>query len=389
MENPFQILTVRHEDGERLSILLDRMTRLPICFANEYILYVRRNRLSSNALKKDLHNLSYFLWWGKASKIDIVERLKTGMGFSIDEISMQIFPWMRRSFTQSSTPRLAVERRTAQERMNFILGFMKWHLNSLISSLPPSDVRIANIQIKIKSLNEVFGSLKYVNTKRAGKEALTLEQQSRLLEICHPDYSDNPWSPDVRKRNYLVLLILISFGIRRGELLKIYVSDCRTYGERPEIRIRRRPDDPNDTRHEEPNVKTLERVLPLSPTLSQHIDSYIQNVRSKTRQSRKHPFLIVSRRGDAMALQTMNAIFKQVGERFKEFQGLHPHILRHTANTRLTEKAKEKNISSSDLENHLKYINGWQGDNSATYTQLEIRKEASRLAKEHQRTILS
>jgi len=46
----------------------------------------------------------------------------------------------------------------------------------------------------------------------------------------------------------VLILLLLTFGYRRGEALKIYVSDVNVRGRKPHIVVGRRPDDPNDTR---------------------------------------------------------------------------------------------------------------------------------------------
>src|ERR1700761_6186130 len=99
MVNPYKVIMVKHSNGERLPILIDARSRLPIYFANEYILYVRRSRVASATLLKDLQALSYFLGWGMQAKIDISERLRSGEGFTMDELSTGLIPWMRRSFS--------------------------------------------------------------------------------------------------------------------------------------------------------------------------------------------------------------------------------------------------------------------------------------------------
>jgi integrase len=386
--NVFKIVMVKHSNGERLPVLIDSQTRQPIYFANEYILYVRRTRVSSATLVMDLQTLSYFLGWGLQAKIDIQERLKSGEGLTVDELSMGIVPWLRRSFSSKKVVSLVVSNHSAQRRVDFIREFISWNMHCVISRLSSSDPRIKGVQAKLQSMEVAFRHLK-LKTKVDKKkvEGLSRSSQNRLLEVCHPDYSENPWHKNVRTRNYLILLLFLSFGIRRGELLKLYVSDCLTQGTAPELRIQRRPDDFFDPRRIEPNVKTESRILPLNSMLAQLIDSYISIERRKVHRARKHPFLFISRKGDPIALQTINALLAQIGLKHPEFEGLHPHILRHTANTRLREKARERGQAHSDFEKNLKYINGWKTNNTGTYTQLDIKNEALNLIREHQKSM--
>jgi hypothetical protein len=73
----------------------------------------------------------------------------------------------------------------------------------------------------------------------------------------------------------------LTFGYRRGESLKIYVTDVNVRGRKPHIVVRRRPDDPNDTRANEPAVKTLGRDISLDPAMAELLSRYIQHHRSQ------------------------------------------------------------------------------------------------------------
>jgi integrase len=336
----------------------------------------------------DLQALSYFLGWSVQTSVDVPERLRSGEGFTIDELSMGIVPWLRKSFSSKKVVSLVVSSHTAQRRIDLIHEFISWHMHCAISRLPSSDPRIQGIQAKLEAMEMAFKHLKLKSRSvTESKEGLSRSAQNRLLEVCHPDHPQNPWHANVRTRNYLVMLLFLSFGIRRGELLKLYVSDCLTQGIAPELRVQRRPDDSLDPRRLEPNVKTESRILPLSPVLAQIIDSYISTERRKVARARKHPFLIISQRGDPIALHSINSMLTQISIKHPEFKGLHPHILRHTANTRLREKARERGQAYSDFEKNIKYINGWKTNNSGTYTQLDIKNEALALVKEHQKTM--
>jgi integrase len=379
MNQFFSIVTVRHQDGERLPILLDA-NRQPITWANEYILYVRRTRVASSTLKKELRALGYLYAWGQQHHIDVMERMRSGNGLSIDEITMQLFPWLRKNFQEEDAVRpLVVARDTVDFRMNFIRSFMRYQLQSVISRLSASDPRIDRIQAKIKAMEDGCKSLasSVGRGARKRKEGLTAAQVERLLSVCHPDSPENPWQRGCRERNYLILLILLTFALRRGELLKLYVGDCQLAGSAPVLHVQRRPDDPNDPRRDEPAVKTQSRVLPCDSFLARRLHAYIVNERIKIPHARKSPFLILREDGQPLSLPRVNGILAQIVARFPEFKGLSPHILRHTCDTRITEKARELGIEEASLTKHLKYFNGWLGDNSETYTRLAARQEAS------------
>lgn len=81
--------------------------------------------------------------------------------------------------------------------------------------------------------------------------------------------------PPYRQRNYLIVLLLAMLGVRRGELLKLRVSDCLLSGDAPAVRIVRAPDDPADPRVAEPQVKTEPRHVPCDRSLARILNDYI------------------------------------------------------------------------------------------------------------------
>ena len=182
------------------------------------------------------------------ARIDVPDRLRSGEGgFTIDELSMGIVPWLRKSFSSKNAVSLVVSCHTAQRRMDFIQEFISWHMHCAISRLPSSDSQIQGIQAKLEAMEMAFKHLKLKSRAvTVNKVGLSRSAQNRLLEVCHPDHPQNPWHGNVRIRNYLVMLLFLSFGIRRSELLNLYVSDCLTQGSAPELRVQRGPDDSLD-----------------------------------------------------------------------------------------------------------------------------------------------
>lgn len=143
-------------------------------------------------------------------------------------------------------------------------------------------------------------------------EPLSDDRLQRLLEICHPDSCDNPWKTPYRQRNFLIVLMMATLGVRRGELLKLRVSDCHLARTIPEIRIQRSPDDPADPRINEPQVKTESRHLPCEASLARYLNEYICRARRQIPGANRSPFLFLSRRGEPMSLVRVNGLLDQV-----------------------------------------------------------------------------
>jgi integrase len=388
--NPYQIKMLKHDDGERLPIIIDRQTGFPIVPLNEHILYGRRTSVASNTLRKDLINLSYLFWWAGLNGIDIMQSIKSGEGFTSDEISMGLFPFLRQDFRFCGSNKI-VDRNTIITRLETVKEFIIGQMRSIILKLSTSDPRIDRINKKIEILEKVFKSLHPAPNDAETREGLTVSETNLLLEITRPDHRNNPWKLKCRERNALIIDMLLSFGLRTGELLKIYVSECELNSALPGLRVQRKPDDVNDSRINEPNVKTESRLLPVIPEMAQKIDKYILNDRHKIPNSHKQKYLILSTNdGGPLGLRQVNKIFDEIKRKYPtQFGKLCPHILRHTAATFLRELAIEQNIDEERYKEHLKYFAGWRTDNSLRYTLLSIKQECHKLSLMHQKRLFS
>lgn len=387
LPNPFHVVMVRHDDGEHLPILLDS-NRNPIVWANEFLIKVRRPRLAAKTLRKELFVLGYLHEFCKHAGIDLIQRLYSGIGLTADEITFQLFHWMRRNFGARAgrkVVRLVVQRETVDYRMALVLKLINWHMNSAITRLKVGDLRINHIQAKIEAMHVAFESIVTdIVDHKVTKMGLPSHQVKKLLEICYPGHIQNPWKSCYQERNYLILVLLLTFGIRRGELLKLKLRDLYLHGLIPEIRVQRRPDDHDDHRAEAPQVKTESRALPCDKFLAQRLQHYITTDRKKIPSASKSPFLILARSGQAMSEKRINGIFKQIGKVHPEFSTIHPHLCRHTCNTRLYEAARAKGLSHEEITQHLEFLNGWKTDNSDTYAQAAISKNAQALSLSYQ-----
>ncbi|TCG02902.1 tyrosine-based site-specific recombinase CMGI-7, partial [Paraburkholderia steynii] len=155
---------------------------------------------------------------------------------------------------------------------------------------------------------------------------LSHERLQRLLHVCHPHTCDNPWKKPHRLRNFLIVLMMATLGVRRGELLKLRVSDCHLSRAIPEIRVERSPDDPADPRINEPQVKTESRHLPCDASLARYLNEYICRTRRQIPGSSRSPFLFLSRSGRPMSLMRVNGVLDQIAVAHPEFDDLQPGI---------------------------------------------------------------
>jgi integrase len=102
--------------------------------------------------------------------------------------------------------------------------------------------------------------------KLGARVGLSEEEQARVVAVVRPGSSINPWKRGfVRRRNWLIIVLLLATGMRRGELLGLQIGDILP--NQPKLRILRRADAKEDSRTHQPNTKTHDRETP-SPSSS-------------------------------------------------------------------------------------------------------------------------
>jgi site-specific recombinase XerD len=187
-----------------------------------------------------------------------------------------------------------------------------------------------------------------------------------------------------------MILLMLLFGFRRGELLKLYVTNVNARGRSPWLELLRLPDDPNDTRGIEPAVKTHGRRVPLTDSAAQLLTRYIQHHRANFPKADESPFLILSSDGKPLSVRSVNAIFEQLEKRFPEFEDLlTPHVLRFTFNDSLDRIARAERLNDDAVRGVQNYLNGWslgssQGEH---YSRRAIEERAQEISLEHQRSM--
>jgi len=379
MTPAFHVVMVRHPSGERIPILLDS-DRQPITWINMYLLMRLTPRLASSSQEKALHVLGLFWVWCSTQAVSVRDRLESGEGLTPEEIVNQLYPWMRRSFQRTRQVRqLVVSPNSVTQRMRVIAQFITWHLENAMTKWPVGSPEIAHIRAKLQVIQRTFATTGRARTELpAHAAALSRNELSALIEICRPGSGGNPWKDTYQQRNYLIVLIMATLGVRRGELLKIRIGDCLLSRPIPMVQIRRSPDDPDDPRIDEPQVKTESRALPCDTSLARLLDDYICFGRREFAGSKRTPFLFLARNGQPMSLGRVNGIFDQIGAGHPQFRDLHPHTLRTTCATLFREQGVSRGLDEERIDKNMMYFFGWRSPTSIRpYIADAIRHEAS------------
>ncbi|WP_333980124.1 site-specific integrase [Burkholderia orbicola] len=382
MANRFYVVTVRHPEGERLPILLDA-DRQPIVWINLYIIRTLRPRLSFNSLLKCTRILGYlFDWAARQKSFSLRTRLTSGNGLTHAEIEGSLYPWLRKNFRSNRKVRtLVVRSGSVDYRLDVVWEFIKWHMQDAITRLPIGSGEIGEVEAKLKACKHAFENLsRGRHHSPVHARALSDVELERLLSICQPGSLENPWKKPYQERNWLIIRLMVMLGVRRGELLKVRVSDCHLSRSIPEIRIERSPDDVRDPRINEPQVKTESRQLPCDRQLASDLNQFIVRTRVKIPRADRTPYLFQSRTGQPMSLNRVNGILEQIGKRHPEFADLHPHCLRSTCATGFRAMALKRGLEEAQVEKDMMYFFGWRSEGSiAPYVDDAIRGEAAEI----------
>ncbi|MDC7701626.1 tyrosine-type recombinase/integrase [Vogesella indigofera] len=416
MASQLIIRTITLANGERLPLPVERASGMPLYKPTLFILTeVRQRNLATATILRTLRELVVFFDFLSEHDIKLEERMKTGQILSlweIDALARRCREWAGESdhidtyqpslqeanvlslekarMHRSKTIPKVVAPQTTANRIRTIHAYLEWLTSSYLSghALTPE----LNAMLRVAAA-DVLGSLRQRIPKSKGRnilgqrEGLPNEILERILAVIDPASSENPWRDRfVRSRNVLIIYLLRTLGLRRGELLNIKISDIDF--RKNEISILRRPDDPTDPRIHQPRVKTRERILPLSESLVSSIEHHILHERARIPRAKKLAFLFITERtGQPMSLASLNKLFRVLRTRLPDLpEDITPHILRHDWNDEFSERMDAKKIPEAEELRYRSYLMGWSptSNTAATYTRRHVRNKAMAVSLEMQ-----
>jgi len=246
-----------------------------------------------------------------------------------------------------------VDNGTQHSRLTTFANYLRWYAMHILKT-PELEV--------VEQINAMAEQTKMRRPSKKGRNSdlqdrsLSDVQLDALFELIQPGSESNPFSIDVQRRNRLMILLLFYLGIRGGELLNIRIQDIDFSTNR--IRVVRRADERADSRTNEPNAKTRERLLPLAESLVQELHRYITQDRRNVRNAKKNDYLFVTyKRGPTVG----NPISKGAWNRkFSERMD-----------------AMDEQVSEERQEQVRSYLMGWRAGSgtAATYNKRFIQQK--------------
>jgi integrase len=397
---------VRFRNGERLSVL-SVPYGLPVHEVTLYLDSFRKRGRAANTIHFVCCTLALLYRELDRAKVNLMERLEEGRFLTAPELDRlaslaqlrmtDIDDEARRKnksnlismsrislrLKADELQRVPVDIATQATRLRYMAGFLAFVTRYVAPTLT-SEVRIRLEKESTAALAAFRAQIPAV-PKRAKLEArfgLSLEEQDRLVSVVHPDSPDNPWSRGfVRKRNWLIVVLLLATGMRRGELLGLQIGDLNS--REPKIRIIRRADIPEDARRVQPNTKTHDREIELTPSIMKAIWTHINGERRSIRAARKIPQIFVSDEGEALSGASIDKMFVQLRNACPGLPvSLTSHVMRHTWNERFSEQADTLGLSEVEEQQARNQQQGWSNNSkmAATYTRRHTAKKGNEIS---------
>mgnify|MGYP000202061691 FL=1 len=382
---------ILHDSGELLPILLDD-DGMPIPLPNEFILSKRH--ASSNTLIRNLREIKLLYEWFQIHKIDLHERLIHKKTFTEAEIIGSLIEFLRKDHDKRhKTIKIAVKPDTFNQRLITIKQFLSWYIEMYIGTLPFTS---NHYQYYVTYKTRLISLLDrcFINsppTNKSLSKGLSIIEQSNLIKLIKPKVgSQNP----IEYRNYIMVMLMLSFGLRPGELLSLRVEDIQLGGI-SSIRVHRRPPDIKDKRKQRPQIKRNGRTLAINDrSLAKELDTYITKWREmldeKNQTDIEWDYLILNQDGKPLSLASITQYFQILKEKNAEFlpTNFSPKTLRHTFSASMERLLREAGVEEDNRKKALAYL---RGDSSLSsqdvYTFKETELEANKYLGQYQREI--
>lgn len=405
---PYAIKMAKFVDGERYPLLLGS-DGIPDFYATLFATtQIRNASKAANTIKANLDAIRVLYAWAEENDLELAYRLARRQFLSDQEAeSLRSFVQKtkrqpRKRAKSSAVVRLSsralgkesarspvvvpdprVSRDTQYIRLTYIAKFLEWMSQRLVERNArqvdeASYEQIRRMSSRLLALRPPRPRQSTLNARRGLNEGV----QKQLLALVELGAEENPFQPEVQRRNELIIWLLLFLGIRHGELLALKVSDFDF--QRNEVVIPRRSDDAEDPRANQPKAKTLDRRLPLAPALSDKVYRYVMEDRHQIREARRHPFLLIThKKGRHLGLPLTSGGLQKVVARIRgaagiDLNSLCPHVLRHTSNDNFSRLADRQGIGEAQEQKMRCNLMGWKegSGTAAIYTRRHTEEKA-------------
>jgi integrase len=408
-------------EGERLPVIKDRATGVPLFLPTIYTLEMQRGN-SFYTIEKRLGPILFLYTWSEityrkhfkvhetpeqneAARYYLEKRFAKGQFLTLGEINNLIAVlrknyelYCRENFAEIAAKvislkrekklRQGISRQTQRDNVDWATKYIDWMSDYWLARMECSGNYSASQLEAYKANRELMLKRMRVRKPKApesdasdAREGIPAETQLRMMEIIKPESPQNPWKDEaVKLRNQLFVTLALYLGVRRGELLALYVVDVDTQANRVAIvKGRSKKDDPR--RRPQQTKSRKSRKIILSRRIAPLVQDYLMFGWPKMPGARNSPFLfLASDTGRPMSPATAEDIFNQLADRLGVQRKLFsPHILRHTCADNISRAARRQGLDSAQLVRKLMLWFGWKDPRQTDrYTQLSAQEEVNR-----------
>lgn len=382
MKSPFRVEIIVRDSGERLALLLDQ-EGVPDFNATLYSLRkLRPTGQGVNTISIKLRTIMQFYVWCAVSGIDYTSRLQNLECFTYNEVDMLVrFLKYKYKFCLSELSRkpkkkvvfhpiairsgnkdIFVNKVNHHTRISNVADYINYIYAYYVNIKKTRGVDTSNVENDVKQTIKHLLALRPLlnwHDTESKVDSMSDETLEKILDVIEPDNPNNPWanaSEHVRVRNRLIVYILLTTGMRKGEMLNLENDDFDF--RKDELRIVKKNDSPEDPRKHQPLVKTKERDIPIKSKLADFIYAYIQDYRPYIKCAVGHGYLLVSDRdGRPLSTDSITKLFTKLSSSVGV--DISAHQFRHRWNYDFSNFADKEKWSENKQHNLRCLLNGW------------------------------
>lgn len=384
---------IAHDSGDLLPIILGD-DGLPLVTPNEFI--ISRRALSANTLIRNARALAIFHSWIDRQKIDLECKITGIRSFSEAELNGSLLEFFRRDQgKKKKVKKINVDPKTINQRLTTVRQYLVWYCGVLAGMVPNTSQdyeRISkNKDLIVSLIDRCFIKAPPTNRVEKSLSIRHLQALKSLLDLSVPGAFGK--NEAVNCRNYVMVMIMLHYGLRPGELLSLRVEDIEI-GAISAIRVTRRPPDKNDTRKPRPQIKRNGRVLPIDDfNFAKKLDSYISEYRDVLSVNAKFDsdYLILSDEGAPLSQSSVIQFFQILRKRYSDKLPKHlsAKTLRHVFSCEIEKQLRDSGVDEERRRKALAYLRGDSSLNSQNvYIDKEIEEQAHRALKRYQQGII-
>lgn len=308
--------------------------------------------------------------------IDELYQFFEGKGIELDEVLIQgefyrLFDHLHEFFMVHLYRHGDPSPGSLMEKVQAIREYLHWAFGryTQLQVVDEKRARVeSNLELKLTTFFQSYTPLS--NFTRRNYKSLSEQEVIHLMEVVHPESEYNPFPPEHRLRNYLIIKIFLSTGIRLGELLLLKTASLVQSEERFYAKIAHCSNE-EDTRADRPDLKNVqsERVIAISKDVFELSDHYILHLRAPVRKGKRmrlmHGFLFASELGKPLAKSTVTDIFQKINTTLSDLNKqpsirVSPHVLRHTfADSFLQYLIDVRHLDMARAKDELRAVCGW------------------------------